>query len=149
MSLGFPPKMLRYLGENHPDNRTRKIFFRMSNVQIGEKTVINKHLVISDDYLPLLKIGDRVAISPNVTIICSSGPNNSNLKDIKEVKTRLIVQKAVEIQNDVWIGTNVTIMPGVTIGQGAIIGACSLITKNVEPFSIVSGIPAKHKRKLL
>lgn len=49
----------------------------------------------------------------------------------------------VKIGNDVWIGHNVNILDGVTIGDGAIIGAGSLITKNVEPYSIVGGVPAK------
>lgn len=51
-----------------------------------------------------------------------------------------------KIGNDVWIGANVTILSGVTIGDGAVIGADSLVTKNVEPYSIVSGSPAKHIR---
>ncbi|MEG0851842.1 MAG: Vat family streptogramin A O-acetyltransferase [Flavobacterium sp.] len=51
------------------------------------------------------------------------------------------------VGNDVWIGHNVTIMPGVTIGSGAIISSNSTVTKNVEPYSIVGGNPAKELRK--
>ncbi|MGX8716749.1 MAG: CatB-related O-acetyltransferase, partial [bacterium] len=51
------------------------------------------------------------------------------------------------IGNDVWIGYNVTIMPGVHIGDGAIIGTNALVTKDVEPYSIVGGNPAKLIRK--
>ena len=47
------------------------------------------------------------------------------------------------IGNDVWIGTNVTILDGVTIGDGAIIGASTLVTKNIEPYSINVGSPSK------
>lgn len=48
------------------------------------------------------------------------------------------------IGNDVWIGARAIILDGVTIGNGAIIGANSLVTKDVEPYSIVGGVPAKH-----
>jgi len=50
------------------------------------------------------------------------------------------------IGNDVWFGTNSTIMPGVNIGDGAIIGACSVLTKDVPPYCIVAGNPAKIVR---
>ncbi len=51
------------------------------------------------------------------------------------------------IGNDVWIGNSVTIMPGVKIGDGAIIGTNSVVTKDVEPYSIVGGNPATPIRK--
>ena len=51
------------------------------------------------------------------------------------------------VGNDVWIGNSATILPGVTIGDGAIIGTNALVTKNVEPYSIVGGNPAKVIRK--
>ena len=51
------------------------------------------------------------------------------------------------IGNDVWIGQNVTILPGVHIGDGAIIGANSVVGKNIEPYTIVVGNPAKPLRK--
>lgn len=52
----------------------------------------------------------------------------------------------VSIGDDVWIGSRVTIMAGVTIGTGAVIGAGAVVTKDVEPFSVVAGVPADHKR---
>lgn len=51
------------------------------------------------------------------------------------------------IGNDVWIGNGVTIMPGVQIGDGVIIGTNSVVTKDVEPYTIVAGNPAKAIRK--
>ncbi len=54
---------------------------------------------------------------------------------------------ATEIGNDVWIGQNVSILDGVSIGDGAIIAAGAVVTKDVEPYSIVGGVPAKQIKK--
>lgn len=51
------------------------------------------------------------------------------------------------VGNDVWIGLRATVLPGLTIGDGAIIGACSMVTKDVEPYTIVAGNPARVIRK--
>lgn len=51
------------------------------------------------------------------------------------------------IGNDVWIGTEAIVMPGITIGHGAVIGTRALVTRNVEPYTIVGGNPAKPIRR--
>ena len=141
-------KDLRWLAANHVDNRTRIIFFRLSNVTIGEKTVINQNFIVSDDYNPLLTIGKRVAISPNVTIICSSAPNNSVLAKHPYVKSKLQLSSKIIIEDDAWIGAGTIILPGVTIGKKSIVGAGSLVSRDVKPNSIFKGVPAELSRKL-
>lgn len=59
------------------------------------------------------------------------------------VKERTRTISEVEIGNDVWVGANSVIMPGVTIGDGAIVGASAVVTKDVPPYAIVIGVPAK------
>lgn len=54
-----------------------------------------------------------------------------------------IVVKKVEIGNDVWIGANAIILPGVVIGDGSIVAAGAIVTKNVPPYAVVGGVPAK------
>lgn len=56
-------------------------------------------------------------------------------------------RKKVEIGNDVWIGANVIVLDGVKIGNGAIVGANSLVNKDIGPYEIVGGVPAKIIRK--
>ncbi len=51
------------------------------------------------------------------------------------------------IGNDVWIGQDVLVLPGVTIGNGAILAAGAVVTKDVEPYSVVGGVPEKKKKK--
>jgi phosphonate metabolism protein (transferase hexapeptide repeat family) len=53
-------------------------------------------------------------------------------------------QKRVTIGNDVWIGHGAIILPGISIGHGAVIAAGAVVTKNVEPYAIVAGVPAKR-----
>ena len=144
----LPKKIIRWIGINHPDNRTRKIFFRLTNVEVGEDSVINSNFVVSDGYLPLLKIGNRVAISPNVTVVCESGPNNSKIQEIKVVKEKIIKKEKVTIGDDCWIGANVTILPGVNIGNNSIVGAGAVVTKDIPPYAVAAGIPAKIVMRL-
>ena len=149
LCVGLSNKMLRWLGANHPDNRTRKIFYEKTNIIIGEDTVINQNFIVSDNYEPLLKIGSRVAISPNVTVICASAPNNSAIQHLEYVKSNLIVDKEVMIGDDVWIGANSVILPGVVIGEGAIIGAGSVVTKSISPYTTNGGVPCKLIKKYI
>jgi len=59
-----------------------------------------------------------------------------------------VAHAPVVIANKVWIGFNASILKGVTIGEGAIVGACSVVTRDVPPFSIVAGNPARVVRTL-
>jgi len=68
-------------------------------------------------------------------------------KSWKDAPMNAISKGDIVIGNDVWIGNSVTIMSGVTIGDGAIIGTNALVTKDVEPYTIIGGNPAKLIRK--
>jgi maltose O-acetyltransferase len=141
-------KIIRWLGIHHPDNKTRKIFYSLTNVAIGKDTVVNQNFIVSDNYSPLLTIGERVAIAPNVTVICVSNPNNSQLQNHPYVIDKLISEKPVIIEDDVWIGANVVILPGVTLSKGSIIGAGSVVTSSTDPMTVYAGVPAKKVREL-
>ncbi|MBU3599661.1 acyltransferase [Polynucleobacter sp. 30F-ANTBAC] len=88
----------------------------------------------------VVKIGSDVAIGPGVSIPGAS----HKIKPcyIKIVDNELEILGTV-IEDDVWIGSNVTIVDGVRIGRGAVIGAGSVVTKDVESYSIYAGVPAK------
>jgi acetyltransferase-like isoleucine patch superfamily enzyme len=141
----LPRKIVRWLAEQHPDNRTRKRFFRATGVRIGRGAVINSNVCISDSYKQLVTIGDRASIAPGVMIIADAGPNNSRLQHVASVRDRLIVAKQVEIGDDAWIGARAILLPGVIIGEGAIVGAGAVVTASVPPFTIVAGVPARSQ----
>jgi len=63
--------------------------------------------------------------------------------EIKEIEKPSGYDKDVIVEEDVWIGTNVTILAGVTIGRGATIAAGAIVTKDIPPYSIAAGIPAR------
>jgi len=144
----LPRKLLRWLGAHHPDNRTRKIFFRMTGVHIGEGTNVTPGLVVNDGYTGLCHIGNRVSIATNVTLVADSNPNNSRLGDEPYVKEHLVKTAPVVIEDDAWLGTNVVVLPGVRIGRGAVVGAGAVVTRDVPPFTVVAGVPARPIRAL-
>jgi acetyltransferase-like isoleucine patch superfamily enzyme len=103
-----------------------------------------------------LKIGSFCSIAENVTILLggnhptewvSSFPFSVVFDKFNDITYSHASKGDVIIGNDVWIGINVTILSGVTIGDGAIIAANANVTKNVEPYAIVGGNPAKTIKK--
>jgi acetyltransferase-like isoleucine patch superfamily enzyme len=144
----LPRKLVRWIGINHPDNRTRKIFFKETGVQIGKGAVLNPNLIIEDSYNRLVKIGDRASLGPGVMIIADASPNNSLIQNLPYVRKHLIVSKEVIIEEDAWIGAGAIILPGVVVGKGAIVGAGAVVTRAVSPYTIVAGVPARLIRKL-
>ncbi|WP_240471512.1 CatB-related O-acetyltransferase [Flavobacterium cauense] len=97
-------------------------------------------------------VGKYCQIGANVAIHTTNHPTaylstyinknlfNGELKEHKETKK-------VTVGNDVWIGHNVIIVGNVTVGDGAVLAAGSVVTKDVEPYTIVAGVPAKPMRK--
>jgi maltose O-acetyltransferase len=83
-------------------------------------------------------IGDRVLIASHVSIVSETHDYTAH------PMTETAVRKPVVIEDDVWLGTHCTILPGVTVGRGAVIGAGAVVTKNVEPFTIQAGVPARR-----
>jgi acetyltransferase-like isoleucine patch superfamily enzyme len=148
LALALPPKLRRWLGTHHPDNAMRRRFFELTGVAVGEGTVINPNFVVSDGYQPLLTIGARVAIGPNVTVICQSGPNNSPVAELAYVADRLIRDEPVAIEDGAWIGANVVLLPGTTIGRNSVVAAGAVVVRDVEPLTLVGGVPARLLRRL-
>lgn len=118
---------------------TRKFYYRLLGVKIGDDVYISPNMIIVDYSLgKYLSLGNRVAIGPNVTFLISSSPNNSKLKKIFPKK-----YGPINVKEDCWIGFGVTILPGITIGKFSVVGAGSIVTKDIPPYSVAVGNPAR------
>ena len=112
-------------------------FFHEGKLSVGNNTVINFGCYL--DNRRGITIGNNVGLAHN-TKIYTLGHD----LDDPQFKTK---GAAVTIKDNVFIFSNALIMPGVTIGEGAIVLAGSVVTKNVEPWTIVGGNPAKKIRE--
>jgi len=124
----------------------------LNRLEIGEKTygIINFHDLHTSGNI--LKIGSYCSIGPGVFFMLGAEHNISAIS-IYPFKVMLYGAKKegmskgdIVVGHDVWIGMDSKILSGVRIGQGAIVGAGSVVTKDVEPYSIVGGNPAKYIR---
>ena len=100
-----------------------------------------------------LTIGKYCGFAPKVTILLggehhhdwvSSYPFSLLHEDAKHLPGYPFTKGDVVIGNDVWLGYGALVLSGVTIGDGAVVAARSVVTRDVEPYSIVAGVPAKH-----
>lgn len=108
-----------------------------TRVSIGNNSGIGKNANISGAVV----IGNDVMMGPNCTIYVRN--HAFDRTDIAIREQGYYDEKPVVIENDVWIGGNVSILPGVHISSGAVIGAGSIVTKDVIPYAVVAGNPAK------
>ena len=93
-----------------------------------------------------IRIGDNVMFGPGVTSI--TGGHRTDvigryMISITDAEKRPEDDRDIVFEGDNWVGANVTILRGVTIGEGAVIAAGAVVTKDVPPYSIVGGVPAK------
>ena len=84
-----------------------------------------------------VRIGNRVLIASHVVIASRAHP-------IALPRYGVVEDAPIVIEDDVWIGAGAIVLPGVTVGRGAVIGAGAVVTRSVEPRTIVAGVPAKE-----
>jgi len=122
-----------------------------SNVIIGARTVIRPNCFLYansylSDSIGGIIIEEDVLIGNGVHIYSSNHIFSNLRKPINSQGHKNY--PSVKIEKGSWIGSNSVILPGIQIGQNSVIGAGSIVTKNVEPFTVVAGNPARVIRKL-
>jgi len=137
--------VLQRLSDNPPHPKLTTVFQRMRGVHIGEHVYIGPHVQIDLIYPHLITIEDYVSIGMNSMIFAHSNPTCSAWLKVKKYP-RFVAP--VRIKKGAWIPPGVIILPGVTIGEHSVVGAGSVVTRNVEPFTLVAGCPAKLIKRL-
>lgn len=132
------------------------LFVRPNSVHIGNNVYIgrNSHLSVKE-----IIIQDYVMLASNVSVV--GGDHSFKIPGIPIRESGRDEEKKVVIKRDSWIGHGAILLHGITVGEGAIVAAGSVVTKDVEAYSIVAGSPAKkikmrfsddeieeHKKKL-
>lgn len=146
--------MIMHWAGNIPSHYFRRLVYRLGGVKIGARSTLHtgikfynaQNIVIGKDSIVgegsvldgrnKLTIGDHVDIASEVMIYnAEHDTSDPNFKAITA---------PVEINDYVFIGPRAIILPGVKIGKGAVVGAGAVVTKDVDPGTIVGGVPAKE-----
>ena len=134
------------VGMRMPYSKWRVKALRALGHSVGKGVYIPSDLTITQNFTGnrgALYLGDRVSLAPKCILILVSHPNSSAIRKIIDYKPSFI-----RIEEDSWIGAGTIILPGITVHKGAVVGAGSVVTKDVPPYTVVAGNPAKILRQL-
>jgi galactoside O-acetyltransferase len=122
-------------------------------IGVGPRSFVGKGLLVA---AKSIDIGADVLLSWGVTIVDHQSHSIDFADRAGDVASWLNAKKdwsmveiaPVRICDKVWVGFGVSILPGVTVGEGAVVGAASVVTRDVEPWTVVAGNPAKVVKRL-
>lgn len=118
------------------------------DIDIGERSNLNGHNELHGD----IDIGKYCAIAPQVMfrqhdhMMHKPSLQGAFYRDVMDDRLESVAKGRIEVGNDVWLGTRSIVLSGVTVGDGAVVGAGAIVTDDVEPYSVVAGVPATHKK---
>jgi len=137
-------RLLRILAWLAPVYQFRSSVYRKCGVKIGKNVYIGFLVMMDGEFPEYIEIGDEASIGPGVSIMAhsSASPFHQRFKIYHEGP------KKVTIKRGVWLAAGSIILPGVTIGEGAIVAAGSVVSRDVPPYTMVAGNPARAVKKL-
>ena len=86
-----------------------------------------------------VRIGDKVCVSQRA-FLCTASHDISHVNSV-------LIQRPIRIDSFAWVAAQAFVGPGVTVGEGAVVGACAVVTKDVAPWTVVAGNPARFIKK--
>ena len=113
-------------------------------IEIGSRVALNTNVHINACIRGRIIIGNDVLLGPNVVI--RSSDHVTDALD-RPIARQGHIGREVVIEDDVWIGANVAILGGVRIGMGAVVAAGAVVARDVEPYMLVGGVPARPIKK--
>jgi Acetyltransferase (isoleucine patch superfamily) len=137
--------ILQTLAKISPHPEIARICHKIRGVKIGNPVYIGPNVNIDDLYPELITIEDYVSVGMGTMIFAHSNPTCS-----LELKMKYFPRKVEPtiIKKGAWIAPGSIILSGITIGENSVVGAGSVVTKDVPPYTIVGGSPAKFIKNL-
>jgi acetyltransferase-like isoleucine patch superfamily enzyme len=137
-------RLLRILAWLSPVYQFRASVYRKCGVKIGKNVYIGFQVLMDGEFPEFIEIEDEVSIGPGVSIMAHSGasPFHQRFKIYHEPPRKVTIKRGA------WIATKAVILPGVTIGEGAIVAAGAVVSRDVPPYTLVAGNPARPVREL-
>jgi len=141
----FRSWVLQFLASISPLSNLAVIFQRARGVKVGRHVFLGPNVTIDLVYPELITIEDYVSIGMNSMIFAHSNPTCS-----MEIKKHYYPRRVapVSIRKGAWIPPGTIVLCGVTIGENSIVGAGSVVTRDIEPYTIAVGSPAREIKKL-
>lgn len=113
-------------------------------IQVGHRVNLNTNVSLNASVGGRITLGDDVIIGPNVVLRAS---DHVIAERERPIRTQGHTADVITVERDVWIGANVTVVGGVCVGEGAVVAAGAVVVANVEPFTVVGGVPARFIKK--
>ena len=113
-------------------------------IVIGDRVNFNTNVCVNAAVRGRIELGDDVIIGPNTVLRASDHVTTDRERPIR---TQGHTGGTIVVERDVWIGANVTVAGGVRVGEGAVVAAGAVVVADVEPYTVVGGVPARFIKK--